>query len=97
MRRAAAPTVAPLALALLAVALGGPAALAQTSERPPPVPSADAAIVVDGRDGEVMFAKNPDERHSIASTTKLMTALLTLEQARSRRASPDRPAPSSAT
>ena len=84
MRRAAAPTVAPLALALLAVALGGPAALAQTSERPPPVPSADAAIVVDGRDGEVMFAKNPDERHSIASTTKLMTALLTLEQARSR-------------
>jgi serine-type D-Ala-D-Ala carboxypeptidase (penicillin-binding protein 5/6) len=78
-RRAAAPIVA-----LLALALGAPAALAQTSERPPPVPGADAAIVVDGRDGEVMFAKNPDERRSIASTTKLMTALLTLERARPR-------------
>jgi serine-type D-Ala-D-Ala carboxypeptidase (penicillin-binding protein 5/6) len=82
--RPAATARAALILALFALALGAPAALAQSSERPPPVPGADAAIVVDGRDGEVMFAKNPDERHSIASTTKLMTALLTLEQARPR-------------
>jgi len=66
---------------LAALALAGPAAEA---ERPPPVPGADAAIVVDGRDGDVMFAKDANERQSIASTTKLMTALLTLEGARPR-------------
>ena len=66
---------------LAALALAGPAAAA---ERPPPVPGADAAIVVDGRDGDVMFARNANERQSIASTTKLMTALLTLEDARPR-------------
>ena len=43
--------------------------------------TAAAAIVIDGRNGEVMFAKRPDERRSIASTTKLMTALLALERA----------------
>jgi serine-type D-Ala-D-Ala carboxypeptidase (penicillin-binding protein 5/6) len=68
-------------LLLAALALAGPAAAA---ERPPPVPGADAAIVVDGRDGDVMFAKNANERQSIASTTKLMTALLTLDGARPR-------------
>jgi D-alanyl-D-alanine carboxypeptidase (penicillin-binding protein 5/6) len=68
-------------LLLAALALAGPAAAAQ---RPPPVPQADAAIVVDGRDGDVMFAKNAGERQSIASTTKLMTALLTLEGSRPR-------------
>ena len=46
------------------------------------MPGADAAIVVDGRDGDVMFAKKANERQSIASTTKLMTALLTLERTR---------------
>ena len=66
-------------LMLAALALAGPAAAA---ERPPPVPQADAAIVVDGRDGDVMFAKNAGERQSIASTTKLMTALLTLDGSR---------------
>jgi D-alanyl-D-alanine carboxypeptidase (penicillin-binding protein 5/6) len=68
-------------LLLAALALAGPAAAA---DRPPPVPGADAAIVVDGRDGDVMFAKDANERQSIASTTKLMTALLTLEGARPR-------------
>jgi D-alanyl-D-alanine carboxypeptidase (penicillin-binding protein 5/6) len=51
----------------------------------PPTPDADraaAAIVVDGRDGAVMFQKRPDDRRQIASTTKLMTALLTLERLR---------------
>ncbi|HEV2874184.1 MAG TPA: D-alanyl-D-alanine carboxypeptidase family protein [Thermoleophilaceae bacterium] len=68
-------------LLLATLALAGPAAAA---ERPPPVPGADAAIVVDGRDGDVMFAKDAAKRQSIASTTKLMTALLTLEGARPR-------------
>jgi serine-type D-Ala-D-Ala carboxypeptidase (penicillin-binding protein 5/6) len=70
-----------VALAVLAaLALGLPAAGA--AQGPPDAGSAAAAIVVDGRNGDVMFAKRPDERHSIASTTKLMTALLTLEQAK---------------
>jgi serine-type D-Ala-D-Ala carboxypeptidase (penicillin-binding protein 5/6) len=65
----------------LALAVPGSAAAA---EPPPRVPSAQAAIVVDAVDGTVMFAKHPDQERSIASTTKLMTALLTLEQAEPR-------------
>jgi serine-type D-Ala-D-Ala carboxypeptidase (penicillin-binding protein 5/6) len=67
------------ALILATMALATPA---QAAERPPPVPGADAAIVVDGRDGDVMFAKQASARRSIASTTKLMTALVTLERSR---------------
>ena len=68
-------------LILVLLALAGPA---QAAERPPPVPGAAAAIVVDGRDGDVMFEKKARARRSIASTTKLMTALLTLERSRPR-------------
>ena len=75
MRRTAAATL------LALVALVAPA---QAAERPPPVPGADAAIVVDGTGGELMFRKNAGERRSMASTTKLMTALLTLEHTRPR-------------
>ena len=67
------------ALAVLAAAAPGSAAAA---EPPPRVPTAQAAIVVDARDGTVMFAKRPDEERAIASTTKLMTALLSLEEAK---------------
>ena len=67
-----------VAAALLAAA--GPASAA-AAVAPPQVPGAEAAIVVDARDGTVMFAKKPDAERSIASTTKLMTALLALEQA----------------
>jgi serine-type D-Ala-D-Ala carboxypeptidase (penicillin-binding protein 5/6) len=86
VRRAAAGIRAPVALAAVALGLAaapGPAA-AQDGDRPPPVPGADAAIVVDGRDGDVMFAKDAHQRQSIASATKLMTALLTLERSRPR-------------
>jgi serine-type D-Ala-D-Ala carboxypeptidase (penicillin-binding protein 5/6) len=64
--------------ALAAAALPCGAAAAQ----PPPGVQAPAAIVVDARDGHVLFARQPDERRAIASTTKLMTALLTLERAK---------------
>jgi D-alanyl-D-alanine carboxypeptidase (penicillin-binding protein 5/6) len=37
---------------------------------------------VDARDGTVILQKGPDARRAVASTTKLMTALLTLERAR---------------
>jgi D-alanyl-D-alanine carboxypeptidase (penicillin-binding protein 5/6) len=65
--------------AALAAAAPGSAAAAQAP--PPQVPTAQAAIVVDARDGTVMYAKRPDAERSIASTTKLMTALLALEEA----------------
>jgi serine-type D-Ala-D-Ala carboxypeptidase (penicillin-binding protein 5/6) len=66
------------ALAVLAAAAPASAAAATPAPR---VPTADSAIVVDARDGTVMFAKRPDAERSIASTTKLMTALLALEKA----------------
>jgi D-alanyl-D-alanine carboxypeptidase (penicillin-binding protein 5/6) len=87
VRRATAAIRAPaafVATVALVLAVAPAATWAQAPERPPRVPSADAAIVVDGRDGDVMFAKNASERQSIASTTKLMTALLTLDGARPR-------------
>ena len=45
----------------------------------PAVPSASAAIVMDARSGQTMLSKHADARRPIASTTKLMTALLLLE------------------
>ncbi len=74
--RRLAGAVAMVALALVAV----PAAHGQ----PPLRPSLDdvaAAILVDARDGTPILEKNPRAQRSIASTTKLMTALLTLERA----------------
>jgi serine-type D-Ala-D-Ala carboxypeptidase (penicillin-binding protein 5/6) len=67
-----------LAAAVLAAVAPGSAVAAPA---PPRLPTADAAIVVDARDGTVMFAKRPDQERAIASTTKLMTALLSLEEA----------------
>jgi D-alanyl-D-alanine carboxypeptidase (penicillin-binding protein 5/6) len=66
------------ALAALAAVLAAPGA---ATARPPSV-GARAAIVVDARTGERLFARSPDARRAIASTTKLMTALLTLERTR---------------
>ena len=66
--------------AVAALAAAAPASAAAATP-PPRVPTAASAIVVDARDGTVMFAKRPDAERSIASTTKLMTALLALEKA----------------
>ena len=63
----------------VAVALA-PAAAAAPGD--PEVPDAAAAIVLDASDGAVMYGKRATERRAMASTTKLMTALLTLERAR---------------
>ena len=48
----------------------------------PPVLSAKAAVVMDAATGQVVFEKNARERRAPASTTKMMTALVTLENAR---------------
>lgn len=41
--------------------------------------SAQYACVIDGITGRVLFEKNAYEKHSMASTTKIMTALIALE------------------
>ena len=42
--------------------------------------SAEKAILVDGETGRVLYEKNADSRSLIASTTKIMTALVVCEQ-----------------
>lgn len=42
--------------------------------------SADAAILIENRTGTVLFAKNPHQTRAPASTTKILTAILALEQ-----------------
>ena len=42
--------------------------------------SAQKAILLDGATGRILFAKNVDEQSLIASTTKIMTALMVCEQ-----------------
>ncbi|MGC8839761.1 MAG: D-alanyl-D-alanine carboxypeptidase family protein, partial [Anaerolineae bacterium] len=47
----------------------------------PPTPLAEAALLGDESTGEVLWEKNAHQRRAVASTTKIMTALLTLERA----------------
>jgi D-alanyl-D-alanine carboxypeptidase (penicillin-binding protein 5/6) len=70
------------ALAALAVALTVPAIAGAQNPAAPNLSQARSAILMDARDGAVILQKGPDTRRAIASATKLMTALLTLEQAR---------------
>lgn len=42
---------------------------------------AQGAVLIDGKNGRVLFEYNKDERLPMASTTKIMTALIALEQA----------------
>ena len=42
--------------------------------------SASAAVLVDGKTGRVLWARNAHERRQVASTTKIMTALLALRK-----------------
>lgn len=64
------------ALALLCV--WAPTARAQA----PPAVSAPSALVVEASTGDVLFSKAADKPRAIASTTKLMTALLVLERSK---------------
>jgi D-alanyl-D-alanine carboxypeptidase (penicillin-binding protein 5/6) len=66
-------------VAALAVLVAAPAAHAQTAARAPSV-GAPSAIVVDARTGELLYGKREQDERAIASTTKLMTALVTLER-----------------
>ena len=42
--------------------------------------TATAALLMDAATGEVLYARNPDERLAPASTTKILTALVALEE-----------------
>ena len=52
---------------------------AYAKEEPPTV-SADSVVLMDATTGEILYSKNPDAAYPPASTTKLMTALLTFER-----------------
>jgi serine-type D-Ala-D-Ala carboxypeptidase (penicillin-binding protein 5/6) len=58
-----------------------PATTTTTKPAGPAQPSlnCEAAILMDAATGRVIYARNADERRSIASTTKIMTGLLAIE------------------
>lgn len=68
----------PVVLLVLAAALWPSAAQAANV----PSVSAKSAILVNADDGMVLYAKNEHQKLAMASTTKIMTALLTLEEAK---------------
>ena len=65
-------------LALLAVLVGPLVSPAAAQEGAPDI-EAEAAYLVEASTGATIFAKNEDRRRAIASTTKLMTALVARE------------------
>jgi D-alanyl-D-alanine carboxypeptidase (penicillin-binding protein 5/6) len=65
---------------LAAVAAALSVVLSAAASTPPPV-DARAVIVADGRTGDVLYTENAGRRMAMASITKLMTALVTLERA----------------
>jgi len=83
------------ALLVLLALLALPAA-AQAQDGKPRLRGAEAAILIEARTGQVAYERNADDRRPIASTTKMMTALVALEKADLddvMRASDYRPAP----
>ena len=70
-----------LALVALLAATGLGAAPARAASDPPAI-SAPSAVLIEASSGEVLFQRAAERRRAIASTTKLMTALLTMERAK---------------
>jgi D-alanyl-D-alanine carboxypeptidase (penicillin-binding protein 5/6) len=68
------------AVALLALALLAAPARAAAQDDPPAI-SAPSAILVEASTGDILYERAAEKRRAIASTTKLMTALLTMEHA----------------
>jgi D-alanyl-D-alanine carboxypeptidase/D-alanyl-D-alanine carboxypeptidase (penicillin-binding protein 5/6) len=50
-----------------------------SAEAEPVAVSAKACVLMDAQSGAVLYARNADEKRPMASTTKIMTTLLTLE------------------
>ena len=68
-----------LALAALVVAGWGLAPPAAAQAPSPPRIAARAAVVIDQQTGHVLYALRPDRRLPMASTTKIMTGILVVE------------------
>ena len=66
-------------LVIMLCTLAVPAGSAQAAEAPGV--SAQSAVLISGDDGTVLFEKDARQQLAMASTTKIMTALLTLEEA----------------
>lgn len=64
----------------LAVALVFGMSAAAFAQEPAPTVGARAAVVMDGATGRILFSQNGEEPLPMASTTKILTALITLEQ-----------------
>jgi D-alanyl-D-alanine carboxypeptidase (penicillin-binding protein 5/6) len=79
MRARAVRSIVVLTALLAAAAFG--AAAARAAEGPPQL-SAPSAILIEASTGEVVYERAAEKRRAIASTTKLMTALLTVERAK---------------
>jgi D-alanyl-D-alanine carboxypeptidase (penicillin-binding protein 5/6) len=83
-------------LAAAALALAAPAAAQARTPSCPASVGAPSAIVIEVSTGQAACVRAPDRRRPVGSTTKLMTALLTLERAKLSQvftASSYRPAP----
>jgi serine-type D-Ala-D-Ala carboxypeptidase (penicillin-binding protein 5/6) len=65
-------------LVVLVAALAASGGSARAAAGPPPI-SAQSAILMEASTGEVVYQQAAEKRRAIASTTKLMTALLTVE------------------
>lgn len=68
-----------LMAAVLVTALAAPPASAEEAP-PPPQIGAKSALLINADNGQVLFSQNPDERLPMASTTKMMTALIIIEE-----------------
>jgi D-alanyl-D-alanine carboxypeptidase (penicillin-binding protein 5/6) len=64
------------------VAVGAVLALAAPAAAGPPQVAANAVFIQNGTTGEVLYRLHAHDRVAVASITKLMTALLTIERAR---------------
>ncbi|HEU4976029.1 MAG TPA: D-alanyl-D-alanine carboxypeptidase family protein [Baekduia sp.] len=81
MTRAASALRAAVLSAIVLLALLPCAAPAGAAAPAPPAIRAPAAILVEPATGDIVFERNAHQRRLVASTTKLMTALVTLEHA----------------
>jgi D-alanyl-D-alanine carboxypeptidase (penicillin-binding protein 5/6) len=82
-----APAMAALARALVLVLVLGATSLLTpraASAAGPPLPGVRAAALIEENSGQLLFGRSENTEGAIASTTKLMTALVTLHHARLR-------------
>jgi D-alanyl-D-alanine carboxypeptidase len=71
--------IGPLCGAFPLAAHGDPGSIAVNAQYPPPPLQGKAAVVYDMDSGKVLFSQHAQQHLPVASTTKLMTALLVLE------------------